>query len=77
MSDHHVKPGECAACPCGEIPEKLCITEQCGKHALVGGNCCGDWHVEFRTKYHPIGSPELSALALEAWNAAPRRRGFE
>lgn len=66
---------EFASCPCGEIPEKLCVTEQCGKHALVAGYCCGEWHVEFMTKYHAIGSPELMALALAAWNAAPRARG--
>ena len=68
----NVKPGECAACPCGEIPERLCIVEQGGRWAMVAGACCGDWHVEFRTKYRAIGSPELTALALAAWNAAPR-----
>lgn len=73
----NIKPGEFASCPCGEIPERLCIVEQDCKWALVAGNCCGDWHIEFSTGYHPIGSPELSALALAAWNAAPRRRGFE
>ena len=67
-----VKPGECAACPCGEIPERLCIVEQGGKYAMVCGNCCDDWHIEFRTNYHAFGSPELNALALAAWNKAPR-----
>ena len=70
----NIKPGEFASCPCGEIPERLFVTEQCGHQALVGGNCCGDWHVEFRTKYQAIGSPELTVLALAAWNAAPRKR---
>lgn len=40
-----------APCPCGEIPEKLCI-EGAGlgrKHAMASGYCCGDWSIEFRT----------------------------
>lgn len=66
---------EFASCPCGEIPEKLCVTEKNGHIALVAGICCGGWGVEFLTRYQEIGSPELMALALAAWNAAPRARG--
>lgn len=66
-----------APCPCGEIPEKLCI-EGAGlgrKHAMVSGYCCGDWHIEFRTYYEPLDSEKIMRLAREAWNAAPRGKG--
>lgn len=65
---------ELAPCPCGEIPEKLCI-EGAGlgrKHAMASGYCCGDWHIEFRTNYEPHDSEEIMRRAREAWNAAPR-----
>ena len=65
---------ELAPCPCGEIPEKLCI-EGAGlgrKHAMASGYCCGDWSIEFRTNYEPHDSEEIMRRAREAWNAAPR-----
>ena len=65
---------ELAPCPCGEIPEKLRVEESdlMGKWALVNGYCCGEWSVEFRAYFNPIGSEESNRLAREAWNAAPR-----
>lgn len=36
------------------------------------GDCCGEWSVEFRTQYKPADSPECYALAVQAWNDAPR-----
>lgn len=68
---------EIAPCPCGQTPGRLCIVEQIGKYALVVGDCCGDWHVEFDTQNKPRRSPEIDALALSAWNAAPRARQLQ
>jgi len=62
-------------CPCGRIPSVLQITEQSGsggKYAYVSGDCCGEWEIEFKTNYYDIGSLTCWALAMKAWNAAPR-----
>ena len=42
-----------AVCPCGQVPEKLCVQEgsQGYKWGLVNGYCCGEWNIEFRTNY--------------------------
>ena len=65
---------ELAACPCGQVPEKLCVQEgaQGYKWAMVNGYCCCEWNIEFHTNYTKIGSEENNRLAREAWNAAPR-----
>ena len=65
---------ELAACPCGKTPNGLSIAGdgQVGKWALVYGDCCGAWHIEFLTNYHDLDSQECKRLAREAWNAAPR-----
>ena len=62
-------------CPCGKHPTELVIVDagQGGKWAYVYGDCCSKWNIEFRTQYHPLDSNECMALALEAWNEAPRR----
>lgn len=57
-------------CPCGRTPSKLHIVDNGAKWAYAYGHCCGEWHVEFRTMYNPITSPECMELAVEAWNAA-------
>lgn len=67
---------EIAACPCGEIPERLYIVEQFSVFAMAAGACCGKWHIAFRRQNCSLGSPELNALALAAWNAAKRRPGI-
>jgi len=61
-------------CPCGEIPEKLCISDagQGGKWAMVSPYCCGEWSLEFRTSYTALDSDECMQYALQAWNEAPR-----
>lgn len=59
-------------CPCGEIPESLLVVDNGSKWAYVCGNCCNEWHIEFRTMYHPIESEECMKLAVEAWNLANR-----
>ena len=63
-------------CPCGKTPEKLYIhdTGQGGKWANVNGDCCGVWEIEFRTDYLDYQSDECMALAITAWNDAPRAR---
>jgi len=63
-----------APCPCGQTPTDIIIQqggEGC-KYALVCGNCCNEWMVEFRTGYHELDTAECRALALAEWNAAPR-----
>ena len=65
---------ELAACPCGEIPEKLCVEPALygSSYAMVNGYCCGEWNIEFRTNNAAHGSEENIRRAREAWNAAPR-----
>lgn len=61
------------SCPCGEVPESLhVIAGDTCKWAFAYGGCCGEWHVEFRTEYHDIESPECMDLAVDKWNAAQR-----
>ncbi len=68
-----MEPPALARCPCGEVPDEVgTMSGVSSKHAWVGGNCCGEWFVEFRTNYEPIGSPERMALATKAWNKANR-----
>lgn len=63
-----------AACPCGEIPARLCIESsgQGSRYAMASGYCCGEWAVEFRANYTALDSDECMRLAREAWNSAPR-----
>lgn len=64
---------ELKRCPCGEIPEHLCIEgPDYSKYAYVAGSCCGMWSVEFRNQYARIPGDEAMQRAVEAWNAAPR-----
>jgi len=64
---------ELKVCPCGEIPEALQISpSNTSKWAYASGTCCGEWMVEFQTKYNLLGSTECMTLAIEAWNYAPR-----
>lgn len=65
---------ELLACPCGKTPTMLdiCYNGQGSKWATASGNCCGEWSVEFRTKYFDFDSNECIELAVEAWNLAPR-----
>lgn len=60
-------------CPCGKIPNELFVSStESRKWANVNGSCCGEWMIEFRTNYKPLNSDECMALAIEAWNNAPR-----
>ena len=64
---------ELKRCPCGEVPTTVCVIEgNSSKYMHVVGGCCGEWMIEFRTNYHPAGTSECKALAVEAWNNAPR-----
>lgn len=63
-----------APCPCGKTPTDIAITPgYSAKHAMVTGNCCYEWHVEFRTEYKKEGTGKLYELAVEAWNEAERK----
>lgn len=59
-------------CPCGQIPDSLLIVDNGVKWAFATGNCCNEWHIEFRTRYNKIDSDECMKLAKEAWNNATR-----
>lgn len=65
---------ELKRCPCGQIPESLCVDEGAagGKYAVVSGNCCNEWSVEFRTGFHDIGSDKCIEEAIKEWNEAKR-----
>lgn len=64
-------------CPCGKIPDILLISDNGVKWAYVFGDCCNEWHVEFRTAYNSIESDECMVLAVEAWNLAKRNTATE
>ncbi len=69
------KSADLLACPCGQVPTALGVVSHGGdtpKYAYAYGNCCGEWHIEFRATYATCGSPEMNALAEAAWNNAPR-----
>ena len=61
-------------CPCGKTPKNLIITGagQGGKWAYVGGDCCEDWEIEFRTGYNNLESDECKIFAKDSWNEAKR-----
>lgn len=60
-------------CPCGQTPKRLHIYQgNCSKYAFAYGSCCGEWHIEFRTDYKELDSPECMKLAIQAWDATPR-----
>ena len=61
------------SCPCGETPKSLLLVDNGVKWAYATGNCCNEWHVEFRTRYNKLESDECMALAVEAWNLATRK----
>ena len=64
-------------CPCGKIPEELCIDgDRTYKWAYVYGSCCGEWNIEFRSGYNDANSKQCMDLATEAWNKAPRKKGM-
>lgn len=65
---------ELKPCPCGKTPTRLHVTDagQGGKWAWATGDCCGEWHLEFRTDYEPLGSDECADYAIERWNRAER-----
>lgn len=59
-------------CPCGKTPERiLCLPGSTSTYGFAVGDCCTEWHVEFHTQHKPE-SGERDALALKAWNGAPR-----
>ncbi len=62
-------------CPCGKTPNKLCLTDagQGMKWAWASCDICGEWSIEFRTRYHPLDSKECMDLAIADWNDAPRK----
>lgn len=64
------------ACPCGKVPTEIGIQDanQGGKWAYVVPNCCGEWMIEFRTNFLDLDSDACESLAIEAWNAAPRKQ---
>lgn len=59
-------------CPCGKTPTKVSVIgESRSKRMYVSGNCCGEWHIEFRADYE-TDLARIKALAEKAWNEAPR-----
>lgn len=61
-------------CPCGKVPDELCIEADYGSQwARVGGNCCHEWQIGCHTPNRYDNSNELKKLAIDAWNKAPRK----
>lgn len=68
---------ELKMCPCGMVPSQIDIfAGQGSKWAYAAGNCCNEWHIEFRTQYHDLESDECMRLAINAWNNTPRIEGY-
>ena len=60
-------------CPCGKIPEKLCLGRgTIGFYAYAYADCCGDWQIEFKAKYEHYESDACMELAVKAWNNVKR-----
>jgi hypothetical protein len=60
-------------CPCGKVPDALIVEAgSTAKDAVVSGNCCNEWLIEFSTNFHVFGSKKMHELALIAWNRAGR-----
>lgn len=61
-------------CPCGSYPKYLSLRYNGQGGTWAEGMCdqCGEWSIEFRTRYHGLDSDEAQELAIEAWNSAPR-----
>lgn len=61
-------------CPCGKVPAALHVSAEGNtpKWAMVYGDCCAEWHIEFRAGYKRLGSREMRERATQAWNTAPR-----
>jgi hypothetical protein len=63
---------ELKPCPCGKTPSSLLLIDNGAKWAYATGDCCNEWHIEFRTMYNNLESDECMALAFYAWNSARR-----
>ena len=60
-------------CPCGETPTELHLDKGATyKWGWVSGNCCNEWHIEFRTVNYQPDSPETMEQAIKYWNDALR-----
>jgi hypothetical protein len=59
-------------CPCGKTPESLIIVDSHSpdRYDYVGGDCCGEWLVEFKNDYKD--GEELDKLMVKAWNNQER-----
>lgn len=59
-------------CACGGTPTAFDThLTQGTKWVQIWPNCCGEWSIEARTGYQDDPTI-LQAIALEAWNRAPR-----
>lgn len=63
-----------APCPCGKTPTELDVVPSDTLWAIVQGDCCGEWAIEFRLDEISVDSKEAYRLACEAWNNAPRSK---
>jgi len=65
---------ELALCPCGKTPSAILIEREYNrsKWAFAYGDCCSEWHIEFRAGYLDDDEPELMQAAQIAWNNTPR-----
>lgn len=64
---------ELAKCPCGCTPSAIVVvSEDQSKWSYACGDCCGDWHIEFRSNYFKSDDARLQILANEAWNNTTR-----
>lgn len=57
-------------CPCGKTPNMVYPLEYGQKWTYVVGDCCGEWHVEAKTRYKR--GQEARDIALQFWNESPR-----
>lgn len=62
-------------CPCGAVPDKLRIAYPSNNNqsrATASGNCCKAWRILYHTQDNYLSTDKCMALAIEAWNLAPR-----
>jgi len=60
-------------CPCGKTPTAILLYnwQPQQKWVFATPECCGEWMFEFRASYSK-DEEEVTALAVEAWDAMPR-----
>ena len=60
-------------CPCGKIPNNLCIAEgSTYRWRLISGDCCGEWMIESSRIDYQATDEQILKQCTDDWNGASR-----